>query len=273
MAGEGRESFASQQPADTETVLVSAADKSARFLAWAEASNIGDLTLEQIHSDIRWIARNYLKAPTLPLFTRVCAIRDRAFGLLAGHQRLYQSRDLYEAAGRALTLLAWISTDLGRPDTADTHARAALARARDATEVVEQASDELAGPFTCSVDRAGGFWSDVYLALGHPTDALAEADRAVAAFERMPAEWRNPGSERMARVQQVRAHLALSQFDGVYETLVPVLDTGPEYRVRPLMQRLGEVQAQAATCNQRDEPLLRAMREAITVFRKQPLVV
>jgi transcriptional regulator with XRE-family HTH domain len=335
----------SQQPAEKETVLVSAADESARFLAWAEASNIGDLTLEQMHSDVRWIARNYLKVPTLPLFTRARAIRDRAFGLLAGRQRPHQSRDLYEAAGWALTLLAWISTDLGRPDAADTHARAAwacadnaghqglrawvratqhtvafwehrfldaaryaedglryatagsaraflasaqaldlakagqaddartaLARARDVTEVVEQASDELAGPFTCSVDRAGGFWSDVYLALGQPTDALAEADGAVAVFERVPTEWRNPGSERMARVQQVRAHLALSQLDGAYETLAPVLDTVPEYRVRPLVQCLGEVHTQAATCNQRDEPLLRAIRDAIVVFRKQAIV-
>lgn len=81
---------------------------------------------------------------------------------------------------------------------------------------MEQACDELAGPFTCSVDRAGGFWSDVYLALGQPTDALAEADGAVAVFERVPTEWRNPGSERMARVQQVRAHVALSQLDGAY---------------------------------------------------------
>ncbi|MGB6163317.1 MAG: hypothetical protein WCF33_10680 [Pseudonocardiaceae bacterium] len=77
----------------------------------------------------------------------------------------------------------------------------------------------------------------------------------------------------MARVQQVRAHLALSQLDGAYETLAPVLDTGPEYRVRPLVQRLGEVHTQVATCKQRDEPLLRAMQEAITVFRKQPFVV
>lgn len=335
----------SQQPADTETVLVSAADESARFLAWAEVSNIGDLTLEQMHSDLRWIALHYLKVPTLPLFFRVRVIRDRAFGLLAGRQRPDQSRDLYETAGWALTLLAWISTDLGRPDAADTHARAAwicadnagcqelrawvratqhtaafwehrfldaaryaedglryattgsaraflasaqaldlakvgqgddartaLARARDATEVVEQAGDKLAGPFTCSVHRAGGFWSDVYLGLGQPTDALAEADSAVAVFERMPTEWRNFGSERMARVQQVRAHLALSQFDGAQEALVPVLETGPEYRVRPLMQRLGEVYTQTATCKQRDEPMLCAMREAITVFREQSAV-
>ena len=76
----------------------------------------------------------------------------------------------------------------------------------------------------------------------------------------------------MARVQQVRAHLGLSQLDGAQEALAPVLDTGPEYRVRPLMQRLGEVHTQAAMCKQRDEPLLRAMREALTVFRKQSAV-
>jgi hypothetical protein len=227
----------SRQPEAMEVALVSAADESARLLAWTEASNIGDLTLEQMHSDVRWIARSYLKVPTLPLFVRARAIRDQAFALLAGHQSPDQSRDLYAAAGWALTLLAWISTDLGRPDAANTHARAAwvcadnadhhglrawiratqhttafwehhflnaaryaedglcyattgsveaflasaqaldlakagqadnartaLARARDATESVEQACDELAGPFTCSVERAGGFWSDVYLA-------------------------------------------------------------------------------------------------------------
>lgn len=104
---------------------MSAADESARLLAWAEASNIGDLTVEQMHSDVQWIARSYLKVPTLPLFARARAIRDRSFALLAGHQRPAQSRDLYAVAGWALTLLAWISTDLGRPDAANTHARAA----------------------------------------------------------------------------------------------------------------------------------------------------
>ena len=315
----------SRQLEAVEVALVSAADESARLLAWTEASNIGDLTLEQMHSEVRWIARSYLKVPTLPLFARARAIRDQAFALLDGHQRPDQSHHLYAAAGWALTLLAWISTDLGRPDAANTHARAAwlcadnadhhglrawiratqhtaafwehhfldaaryaedglryatgsaeaflasaqaldlakagqaddaraaLARARDTTESVEQAGDELAGPFTCSMERAGGFWSDVYLALGQPADALAEANRAVAAFERAPAERRNPGSERMARVQQVRAHLSLGQFDGATEALTPVLGTPAEHRVRPLLQRLTEVRTQAMTCKQPDD--------------------
>ncbi|MGH3930440.1 MAG: hypothetical protein ACRDTF_10740, partial [Pseudonocardiaceae bacterium] len=105
------------------------------------------------------------------------------------------------------------AVDLAKAGQVD-HALAALARARDAAEVVEQDDDELADPFSCSVDRAGGVWSDVYLALAQPAAALIEADRAVAAFERTPTQLRNHGSERMARLQQVRAHLALGQFDG-----------------------------------------------------------
>jgi transcriptional regulator with XRE-family HTH domain len=73
-----------------------------------------------------------LKVPTRPLFVRARAIRNQAFALLVGHQRPDQSRDLYVAAGWALTLLAWISTDLGRPDAANTHARAAWVCANNA---------------------------------------------------------------------------------------------------------------------------------------------
>jgi transcriptional regulator with XRE-family HTH domain len=330
---------------DMEVALVSAADESARLLAWTEASNVGELTLEQMHSEVRRIARSYLKVPTLPLFFRARDIRDQASTLLAGRQRPDQSRDLYTVAGWALTLLAWISTDLGRSDAASTHARAAwlcadnadhhglrawiratqrtaahwehrfpdaaryaedglryattgsaeaflasalaldlakagqsddartaLARARDATELIEQAGDELAGPFTCSPARAGGLWSEVYLALSQPADALAEADRAVAAFEQTPAERRNVGSERMARTKQVRGHLALGQLDGAVEALSPILDTPAEHRVRPLLQRLDEVHTQALTCKQQDEPALRGLREAITDFRRQAVV-
>jgi hypothetical protein len=105
-----------------------------------------------------------------------------------------------------------------------------------------------------------------------PADALTEADRAVAAFERAPTEQRSPGSERMARIQQVHAHLTVGQFDGAAEALTPVLGTTAEHRVRPLLQHLAEVRTQVMTCEQPDEPPLRALREAITDFRRQAVV-
>jgi hypothetical protein len=149
--------------------LVSAADESARWLAWTEASNIGDLTLEQMHSEVRWIARSYLKVPTLPLFARARAIRDQAFTLLAGHQRPDQSRDLYAAAGWALTVLAWISTDLGRPDAADIHARAAWVCADNADHHGLRA-------WIRATQHTAAFWEHHFLdAAGYAEDGLRYA--------------------------------------------------------------------------------------------------
>lgn len=157
---------ASHQPDEVGMVLMSAADESARFLAWAETSNIGDLTVEQMHSDVQWIARNYLKVPTLPLFTRARTIRDQTFALLGGRQRPDQSRDLYTAAGWALTLLAWISTDLGRPDAADTHARTAWVCADNADHNALRA-------WVRATQHTAAFWEHRFLdAAGYAEDGL-----------------------------------------------------------------------------------------------------
>lgn len=91
---------------DLESILIDVADQSASFLAWAEASNVGDLTVEQLHTEIRRIALNYLKVPTLPLFERALGLRDRVFSLLGGRQKPAHSRDLYGIAGWSLTVLA-----------------------------------------------------------------------------------------------------------------------------------------------------------------------
>lgn len=73
----------------------------------------------------------------------------------------------------------------------------ALDRARNAAERAGRGvADELSGPFACSVGRAGGFWSDAYLALGDAVSALSYADDAVASFEATPVNVRNFGSER-----------------------------------------------------------------------------
>jgi uncharacterized protein (DUF2225 family) len=117
-----------------EAILMDAADESGKILAWAEAANVGDLTIEQIHAEIRWIAHSYLKVPTVPLFDRTRELRDRIVGLLNGRQKPSYSRDLYSAAGWALTMLAWISTDLNVPDASEEHLRAAWVFAENADQ-------------------------------------------------------------------------------------------------------------------------------------------
>lgn len=334
--------------ASTKTVtevLMSAAEESAEFLAWAESSNVGELSIEQMHAEVRRIARSYLKTPTLPLFARTKALRDRAFTLLAGHQAPQMSRELYSAAGWSLTVLAWMSVDLGQPTAAEDHARAAwlcaeradynplrawvratqhtaafwqddfltaadyaadglrytatgsaelylssalaldlaragdagpateaLRRAQDAADRLTRADDELSGPFTCSLDRAGSLWADTRLSLGEADEALAYADRAVAAFEGTPAHLRNLGSERMTRLVQVKAHLVRGDMGGAEHTLAPVLETAPQHRVRPLLHRVAEVDIIAAQTAKPLDPIARRVRDSITAFQRETVV-
>jgi hypothetical protein len=326
-----------------EDDLVDAGDESVALLAMAEESNVGDLTVEQLHADIQRIAQNYLKVPTKPLFLRSRAIRDRAFKLLAGRQPPGQTRDLYAAAGWALTLLAWMSVDLGRPDVAESHTRTAWACADaaghdelrawvratqhtaafwqdDFTRAAEYAEsglryaagssalflasvvavdlartgrvddaraalfvakelkidpdvDELTGPLLCTPERAEGIWSDVHLALGEAQYTADHADRGVALFEAAPHALRNYGSERMVRLQQVKARLEIGELDGAGEALDAVLATPPEYRVRPLIHRISEVAAITRTDRYSAELKTRAMHEAIREFVRRPATV
>jgi hypothetical protein len=158
--------------------------------------------------------------------------------------------------------------DLAR-DRQPEPARTALAEARDAAEVAEPV-DEIGGPFTCSRDRAASLWSDTHLALREPDDALRLAADAVAAFEATPDDQRNAGSERMARVQVVKAHIQRRELDGAAEQLAPVLATAPEYRVRPLLQRVAEVGKMVDKSNAR---VARGITTGVTEFGRHPAQV
>jgi hypothetical protein len=136
-----------------EDDLVNAGDESIALLSIAEESNVGELTVEQLHADIERIAQSYLRTPIRPLFVKSRAIRDRAFGLLAGNQSPRQSRDLYSAAGWAITLLAWMSVDLGRPDIAEGHTRTAWACA-------EAADHDVLRGWIRATQHTAAFWQE-----------------------------------------------------------------------------------------------------------------
>ncbi|WP_254650536.1 XRE family transcriptional regulator [Streptomyces sp. GbtcB7] len=119
-------SFIVSPPEPTGTDLVRfAADESATWAQWAEASNVGDIALEQLMAETRTLASDYLTSDPVPLFVRTRALRDRVFALLEGHQYPRQSADLYVAAGYLCGLLAWMSSDLGQLRDADTQGRTA----------------------------------------------------------------------------------------------------------------------------------------------------
>jgi transcriptional regulator with XRE-family HTH domain/tetratricopeptide (TPR) repeat protein len=109
-------------PTDEE-VIVEAAGQSAEFSEWAEATNIGSTTLEQLDEDVRRLARDYLNSPPLPLMLAALRVRNRVFTLLEGRQHPTQTRHLYLVAGRLCGLLAWMAGDVGRHSEAETQAR------------------------------------------------------------------------------------------------------------------------------------------------------
>jgi len=161
---------------DLEDDLLHAGDESVAHLALAEESNVGDLTVEQLQTDILRITQNYLRTPTKPLFVRTRMIRDRAFRLLAGRQPPHQTRGLYAAAGWALNLLAWITVDLGRPDIAESHTRTAWACA-DAAD-----RDDLRA-WVRATQHTAAFWQDDFgRAAAYAEDGLRYAAGGSALF-------------------------------------------------------------------------------------------
>jgi transcriptional regulator with XRE-family HTH domain len=142
--------------ADVDALLTDCADESATLLAWADVSNVGDLTVEQVHAELLRISHSYLKTPTLPLFHRTRALRSRVVELLTnGRQKPSQSRDLYSAAGWASTLLAWISTDLNAPRSAEAHLRVAWVFADNADQNNLRA-------WIRACQHTAAFWQDDY---------------------------------------------------------------------------------------------------------------
>ncbi|MFL6129271.1 MAG: hypothetical protein ACJ73E_09420 [Mycobacteriales bacterium] len=106
-------------------LMARAAAEAAEFGEWAEASSLGPITLEQLHQDVRGIARDYLTQSPYPLLRRTLHQRRRVFRLLEGRLRPAHARELYLLAGRLCGLAAWMVGDLGYTAEAGTHARIA----------------------------------------------------------------------------------------------------------------------------------------------------
>lgn len=108
-------------------LVLAAAHESSEHAVRAEASNIGEATLEQLDADVSRIARDYVYAAPLPMFAEMVRVRDRVYRLLDGRQKPAATAHLHLLAGVLCGLLANASTDLGHRDAAAEQARAAWA--------------------------------------------------------------------------------------------------------------------------------------------------
>jgi hypothetical protein len=110
-----------------KALILAAAHESSTHAEWAEGSNVGEATLEQLDADVRRIATGYVHVPPLPMFAEMLRVRNRIYWLLAGRQKPAATADLHLLAGVLCGLLANVSTDLGYRDAAAEQARAAWA--------------------------------------------------------------------------------------------------------------------------------------------------
>ncbi|MGW3185013.1 hypothetical protein ACWDD9_37640 [Kitasatospora sp. NPDC001119] len=118
--------------AHTQDLLMTAASQSASFAAYAEQSNVGPHSLEQLQADINRIVATYPNRPVVPLFEEVVSLRDRCFEFLEGRQPPGYTSDLYLAAAVLCGILANASFDLGAYRAAETQARTAFVCAEQA---------------------------------------------------------------------------------------------------------------------------------------------
>ncbi|HEY0687611.1 MAG TPA: hypothetical protein VGD71_01115, partial [Kribbella sp.] len=175
----------------------------------------------------------------------------------------------YAEGSAALYLASAQAMDLSRSHQLE-QAHEVLDEARRLAERMQDSSDEVGGPFHCTVGRAAGLWADTHFGLNQPREALAQTLDGLTAFDRTPVAERNAGSERMVRLQLAKAHLMLGAPDGAAEALQPVLQTPPEHRVRPLLRRVGEVAALAAIEGPRPAAAITTgIRESIADFTMQ----
>lgn len=98
-----------------------AADESLTWARWAETSNVGEVSLEQLMGRTQILAAKYLKPDSNPiqLFGRTRSLRTEVFTLLEGHHHPHQASDLYMIGGYLCGLLAWMSSDLGYVEEAE----------------------------------------------------------------------------------------------------------------------------------------------------------
>ncbi|WP_192909564.1 helix-turn-helix domain-containing protein [Gandjariella thermophila] len=113
----------------TPAAIRAAAHVSGEHAEWAEVTEVGPVTLEQLDHDATELARRYILVDPGEIFTELIRLRDRVYRLLARRSRPAQQTHLYLLAGQACGLLASASLELGCHDAAVEQANAAWAYA------------------------------------------------------------------------------------------------------------------------------------------------
>lgn len=180
-----------------------AADEASRFVRRAGIKVTSEL-LDQLESDVRAMAFEYMKRPPYAIFRQLAAVRSEVFGILDRHPRPEYIRDLYRIAGRASALLAHASNDLGHPDAADSHARTALLCA-------DLSGDRRLATYILWVQSSISYWRGDY----REAAGIAHAGRAMST---------HPDDSMRLASQEARALAIIGKQDDAISALELVAD-------------------------------------------------
>lgn len=104
-------------------ILTASVADSLRLIASAEDR----LNVDEINKSARGLAVEYLATPPEPMLISAVELRSEIFQRLQTHHyRPNELADLYLSLGRLQGVLAYAALDLGDPEAAETHARAAM---------------------------------------------------------------------------------------------------------------------------------------------------
>lgn len=173
-------------------------DESARFVRRAHGT-VDDDVIDQLKSDVKNVAANYLIQPPYLTFIPLSRLRREVFELLDQRQRPAMLSDLYLIAGQLCALLAHASLDLGQAYAAETHTRTAWLCA-------DLAGDSQLKTYTRWVQSNIAYWNGNY------------KDAARIAYEGQQYATRGTGLLRLAS-QEARAHAAAADHRAVERSL------------------------------------------------------
>ncbi|HZM76651.1 MAG TPA: hypothetical protein VFC19_13040 [Candidatus Limnocylindrales bacterium] len=208
----------------TERRMAVSVRRAAQFANYAEATNIGPETVEQLRDEVTRLANAYIRDPVADLIGDLIALQDNIFTLLEGKQRPGQSADLYVIAALACGLLAKAGHDLARPHDAMTQARTMFVCAESAGHLPLQAwargQQSLTAYWIGRHEEAARFAAGAAALLsGNHTGTVAAWLPALEA--RAHAQLNRPEAARAAlrRAALARDSVAADEIDGIGGTL------------------------------------------------------
>jgi hypothetical protein len=145
--------------------------ESAWFIRRSGALASADV-VEQLRSDVSWLAKEYLRRPPYAMFRLVSGLRRDVFAMVDARPHPRYLPDLYSVAGWLSALLAHAGGDIGQRPAAQTHSRSAWLCA-------DHADDDELRCYVSWLRSNDAYWAEEYVSAA----GLAQSGRQYARYE------------------------------------------------------------------------------------------